>query len=200
VEIHFALVLTSFPAGYHLRTNSWPQTELTSKSKPHYDRPSVGQSGSVSRGPRPDFRYCHTFAVFSIWGALSDKRTGLSFTIAAGPRQRSHSQVRVPRDSWPYFTVSNSSLPPTWTVRSLYLYHPGTGYPSYTPRHWIPLSSPPVTSRATVEVFEHASTRAGLSSKVVVRVTLRLAVYRQSHCLGVKLLAHDDFFSTEPLR
>jgi hypothetical protein len=25
---------------------------------------------------------------------------GLSFTIAAGPRQRSHSQVRVPRDSW----------------------------------------------------------------------------------------------------
>jgi hypothetical protein len=28
-------------------------------------------------------------------GALSDERTGLSFTIAAGPRQRSHSQVRV---------------------------------------------------------------------------------------------------------
>jgi hypothetical protein len=33
---------------------------------------------------------------------------GLSFTIAAGPRQRSHSQVRVPRDSWPHFTVSYS--------------------------------------------------------------------------------------------
>jgi hypothetical protein len=31
-----------------------------------------------------------------IWGALSDERTGLSFTIAAGPRQRSHFQVRVP--------------------------------------------------------------------------------------------------------
>jgi hypothetical protein len=26
---------------------------------------------------------------------------GLSFTIAAGPRQRSHSQVRDPRESWP---------------------------------------------------------------------------------------------------
>jgi hypothetical protein len=38
---------------------------------------------------------------------------GLSFTIAAGPRQRSHSRVRVPRDSWPYFTVPNSRLPQT---------------------------------------------------------------------------------------
>jgi hypothetical protein len=32
-------------------------------------------------------------------GRLSDERTGLPFTIAAGPRQRSHSWVRVPRDS-----------------------------------------------------------------------------------------------------
>jgi hypothetical protein len=32
---------------------------------------------------------------------------GLSFTIAAGPRRRSHSQVRVPWDSQPYFTVSD---------------------------------------------------------------------------------------------
>jgi hypothetical protein len=31
-----------------------------------------------------------------MWGALSDKSTGLSFTIAAGPRQRSHSWIRVP--------------------------------------------------------------------------------------------------------
>jgi hypothetical protein len=36
---------------------------------------------------------------------------GLSFTIAAGPRQCSHSQVRVPLDSWPHFTVSDSRLP-----------------------------------------------------------------------------------------
>jgi hypothetical protein len=38
-------------------------------------------------------------------------RIGLSFTIAAGPRHRSYSQVRVPQDSWPHFTVSNSRLP-----------------------------------------------------------------------------------------
>jgi hypothetical protein len=54
-----------------------------------------------------------------MWGALSDERTGLSFTTAAAPRQRSHS-------------VSDSGLP---------------------------FSSPPTTRRATVEVFDAASTR-----------------------------------------
>jgi hypothetical protein len=37
------------------------------------------------------FYYCQTVAGLLMWGALSDERTGLSFTIAAGPRQRSHS-------------------------------------------------------------------------------------------------------------
>jgi hypothetical protein len=36
-----------------------------------------------------DLYYCLKFACLLIWGALSDERTGLSFTIAAGPRQRS---------------------------------------------------------------------------------------------------------------
>jgi hypothetical protein len=30
-----------------------------------------------------------------MWGALSDERTGLSFTTAPGPRQRSHFRIRV---------------------------------------------------------------------------------------------------------
>jgi hypothetical protein len=42
---------------------------------------------------------------------FSDERTGLSFTIDAGLRQRSHSRVRVPWDSRPYFTASDSRLP-----------------------------------------------------------------------------------------
>jgi hypothetical protein len=42
---------------------------------------------------------------------LSDKRMGLSFTIADGPRQRSHSRVRVLQDSWPCFTFSDSRFP-----------------------------------------------------------------------------------------
>jgi hypothetical protein len=65
-----------------------------------------------------------------MWGVLSDERTGLSFAIATGPRQRTHSRVRVPWDSRPYFTVSDSRLP---------------------------FSSPPTTRRATVEVFDPAS-------------------------------------------
>jgi hypothetical protein len=61
--------------------------------------------------PRPGFCYCQTVAGLLMWGALSDVRMGLLFTSAAGHRQRSHSQVRVLRNLWPYFTVSNSRLP-----------------------------------------------------------------------------------------
>jgi hypothetical protein len=49
--------------------------------------------------------------------------------------------------------------PRTWRTRSLYLYPPGTGWRSYTPRHWAPFSSPPTTSRATEVVFDPVSTR-----------------------------------------
>jgi hypothetical protein len=66
-----------------------------------------------------------------MWGALSDKRTGLSFTIAAGPRQCSHSRVQVQWDSRQYFTVPDSRLS---------------------------FSSPPATLRATVEASDPAST------------------------------------------
>jgi hypothetical protein len=85
------------------------------KKKLCHDRRSVGQSVSVSNthlgGPRPDFCYCQDSCGFLMWGALSGEGTALPFTIAAGPRQHSHSRVRVPRDCWPYFTVSDSGLP-----------------------------------------------------------------------------------------
>jgi hypothetical protein len=47
----------------------------------------------------------------SLCNILSDERMGLSFTIAAGPRQRIHSRVRVPQDSWPHFTASDFRFP-----------------------------------------------------------------------------------------
>jgi hypothetical protein len=53
-------------------------------------------------------------------------------------------------------------IPPTWRARSPYLCPPETGWPSYTLRHWVPFSSPRRTRRATVEVFEPASTRVWL--------------------------------------
>jgi hypothetical protein len=76
-----------------------------------------GQSASLSWcqapicGLRPDFYFCQTFPGLFTWGALSDERMGLSFTIAAGPCQRSHSRDRVPPDSRPYFSASGSRLP-----------------------------------------------------------------------------------------
>jgi hypothetical protein len=48
-------------------------------------------------GPRSHFCYCQKVAGLLIWFVLSDERTGLSFTISAGSRQRSHSLVLVPR-------------------------------------------------------------------------------------------------------
>jgi hypothetical protein len=63
-----------------------------------------GQSASLSWcqatiwGLRPDFHCCQTVAGLLMWGVLSGERTGLPFTIAADPRQRSHSWVRVPWD------------------------------------------------------------------------------------------------------
>jgi hypothetical protein len=91
-------------------------------------------------GSWPDIYYCLTVTVLFLWGALSDERTGLSFIHADGPRQRSLSRVRVPWDSWPYFTVSDLRLP---------------------------FSSPPTTRRVTVELFEPASTRVYVGSRQV---------------------------------
>jgi hypothetical protein len=62
-------------------------------------------------GLRPDLYYCQTVAGLLMWGALSDESMGQPYTTAAGPLQRSRSWIRVPRDSWWYFTVSDSRLP-----------------------------------------------------------------------------------------
>jgi hypothetical protein len=64
--------------------------------------------------------------------ALSDERTDLSFLYAAGPCQHILSLVRVPCNSRPYFTLSDSRLP---------------------------FSSPPTTRRVSMEVFDPASRR-----------------------------------------
>jgi hypothetical protein len=66
-----------------------------------------GQSASLSwnKAPiwdlRPDLHYCQS-RVFLMWGCLSDESLCLSFTIAADPRQRSHSWVPVPWDLRPF--------------------------------------------------------------------------------------------------
>jgi hypothetical protein len=84
---------------------------------------------------------------------------GRSF-ILVDPRQHSHSHVRVQRDSRLDFTVSDSRPPKPGEAGPPYLNPPGAGWPSYTPRHWVPFSSPPTTHSDMVETFEPHSTRA----------------------------------------
>jgi hypothetical protein len=109
-----------------------------------------------------------------MWGALSDEKTGLSFTIAADLSQRSHSRVRVP---WELATIFYCLILET----SLFI-------ASYE-------------SQGNGGGIQHRL-HTGKRVKVKVRLTLRLAVYRQSVCLGVKPLeTHDQRFfpPTEPL-
>jgi hypothetical protein len=97
------LVLIYESVTYGLRTTDaeWRLTYECPRSESESYVPTDGQPASQSWnkapiwGLRPDFYYCLTVAGLLIWGALSDERTGLSFTIDAGPRQRSHFRVRV---------------------------------------------------------------------------------------------------------
>jgi hypothetical protein len=42
--------------------------------------------------------------------------------------------------------------PPTWRTRSLYLHPPGTGWLRYTPRHWGPFPSSPISFHYIIEL------------------------------------------------
>jgi hypothetical protein len=78
---------------------------ITLLSESEFHVTTDGQAASLSWdkapiwGLRAYFYYCQTVASLLMRGVLSDERTGLSFTIAAGPRQGSYSRVRVPWDS-----------------------------------------------------------------------------------------------------
>jgi hypothetical protein len=99
--------------------------------RPTISRPVCRVVKNPFWGPRPEFYYCHTVAGSLMWGAFSDERTGLSFF---GLHQHSHSRVRLLRDFITTFYCLRFETPPTWRARSPYLYHPGTGWPSYTPK------------------------------------------------------------------
>jgi hypothetical protein len=122
------------------------------KSKLCYDLRSVGQyiaeSGSHLEPITRLFSSVLTIAGVLMPGALSDGKTGLQFTpaIASGPCQSSHSRVRVPQNSRPYFTVSFE------TPNSLFISFRNRVFQVYS-RELVFFSSPLTTRRATVEVF-----------------------------------------------
>jgi hypothetical protein len=137
-----------------------------------------GPSASLSSNKAPiwglrlDFYHCQIVSGLLIWGALSDERTGLSFTISARSRQRSHSRVRVPWDLRPYFTVSDLRLP---------------------------FLSPPTSRRFTVEVVDPAPTRKSNCNSQNLSLSLILRpMVSQPVCLRIKHPsgAYDQIFIT----
>jgi hypothetical protein len=169
------------------RTVIGPSYQLltaTEKSELCYDRRSVGQSVLVSSPhlwPKTRFLLVRQLRVF--WcGAPSLTRGRVcrlqlllvigSAVILAGLMTVSNSRLPQPRGPGPRIYIPQEQGGPVIT--------PGTGLR-------VAFSSPPTTRRATVEVFELASTRDWLT-QVKVRVTLRLAAYHQSVHLGVKPL------------
>jgi hypothetical protein len=107
-------------------------------------------------GPNPDSYYCQTVAGLLMWGVLSKKRrvSHLQLLLVLASLVILGSESCGTHD---HILQSQIRASPTWRARSPYLYPPETGWPSYTPWHWITFSSSPTTRRATVEIFESAS-------------------------------------------
>jgi hypothetical protein len=155
-------------------STGWLSLSLT--LRPTVSRP-VSWFKAPIRGLRPDFYFRTeygirlTVTVLIPWGALSDERTGLSFVCAAGPCQRSLSRVLVPWDLQPNFTLSD--------LRLL-------------------ISSAPTTRRATVEVFDPASTRVRLIALAVTVITSLHGPHRKHRsCICVRIRCRGNVF-TEP--
>jgi hypothetical protein len=82
------------------------------------------------------------------------------------------------------FYCRKFETPPTWRARSPYLYLPGTGWPSFTPRHWVPVSSPPTLS----ESESHCDWRS-VSLSTLVSSPVWGSWPDISYCLTVTLLS-----------
>jgi hypothetical protein len=97
-----------------LRTGWLRTANCFSLSLLYYDRRSVGQSVLVSS---PHLELMTRFLLQSDNCGFVDMRRpfwredGSVVYNCCCLRQRSHAQVRVPRGSWPYFTVSDLRLP-----------------------------------------------------------------------------------------
>jgi hypothetical protein len=139
-----------------------------SKSKLRYDWRSVGQSVLVSSthlGLRSRFLLLSdSFGFFDLGRSLWRENGPAVYNCCwSSPAQSflglsSAGLVTI-------FYCLRFETPPPWRSRSSNLYPPGIEWPSYTPRHWAPFSSPPTTRRANVEEFEPASTRGCIAQK-----------------------------------
>jgi hypothetical protein len=133
-----------------------------SKSQLFYDRRSVGQSVLVLSphlGPKTRFLLLSDSCGFVDIGAPSLARGRVCHLQLLLVHASAIIFGSVSRGTHDHILLSRFETPPTWRAESSYLYPPGRGWPSYTPKHLVPFSSPPTIRSATVEVFETASTQ-----------------------------------------
>jgi hypothetical protein len=112
--------------------------QVKSKSKFCYHRLLVDQSILVSSphlGPNTRFLFLSVAGLLCGSPSLTRGRVcrlQLLLTLA-------RAVILGPESRW---TQDNILLnPPTLKARTPHLYPPATGWPSYTPRHWVPFSS-----------------------------------------------------------
>jgi hypothetical protein len=166
-SLHSRPLATNFFTASHAELNSQLNSSALTprKSKLCYDRRSVGQSVLVS-----SIHLGRTTRYLLLSDSCGFVDVGRSLWLENGSAVYNCCWVS-PAQSFvgpspavlvTIFYCLRYETPPTWRASSPYLCPPGTAWPSYTIRHWVPISSPPTTRRTTVEVFEPASTHSSV--------------------------------------
>jgi hypothetical protein len=152
-----------------MSSHSWPYFFRKSKAKLklRYDQWSVGLSVLVSSrhsGPKTSFLLMSDSYTFVEVGCPLWWEDGYVIYNCCWPSPAQLFLGPNPAGFMTMFYCLRFDTPPTWRARLPYLYPPGTGWSSYTPRHWVCFSSLPTTCRHAVEVFKLAFTYGNSSN------------------------------------
>jgi hypothetical protein len=113
-----------------------------------------------------------------MWGALSDERTGLQLLLALAGAVILGSESRVTHDHILLYQIRDSpnlegQVPVFISLRNR--------WPGYTPRHWVPFSSPPYDSHGyggCIRIRLHAGAFDSELSITVIKLYVERKVKR----------------------
>jgi hypothetical protein len=113
-----------------------PEVLLSTQVKSCYDVTilvSGTHLGLATNFPSFFLKLFYTVTDLWMWGALSDGKSRLYFSVLARHRQRPFSHVWVLQNLQVSFIASIFETHPTWRARFLYLFPPGKGSPVLPP-------------------------------------------------------------------